>query len=121
MQCRQKYLCFFLFFWLSYLHHFHSANDDICPTALNERYVDMNMIPKDQINPKRAFAALPALIKGYLRLGATIGNGAIVDEQFNMIDVCIIVQTDTLSDRYRKHYERKINKTIPSSSVVTTQ
>lgn len=99
---------------LAYLHHFHGAPDDICPVALSDQYVDMNLIPKDKLDVKRAFAALPPLMKGYLRLGATIGNGAIIDKQFNTIDVCIIVQTYTVSDRYRKHYERKIQKSIPS-------
>ena len=69
----------------------------------------MNIIPKEDINERRAFASLPALIKGYLRLGAKIGNGAVIDEQFNTIDVCIIVETETVSARYLNHYERKIN------------
>lgn len=101
---------------LSYLHHFHSTPDNLAPRALEERYVDMNIHEKDTLNEARLFASLPPLIKGYLRLGATIGDGAVIDHQFNTIDVCIVVQTSLMTDRYRKHYERKIKKPMPGQS-----
>lgn len=100
---------------LSYLHHFHATDDAIKPIAIPERYVDMNLIDKSEIEERRAFASLPPLIKGYLRLGATIGDGAVIDVQFNTIDVCIVVQTSLMTERYRKYYERRINKTMPGS------
>lgn len=98
---------------LSYLHHFHSTPEDLRPRALADRFVNMNLIAKDRINERRVFNSLPPLIKGYLRVGATIGEGAVVDPQFNTTDVCIVVQTSALTQRYRKHYERKIQKTLP--------
>jgi putative hemolysin len=52
-------------------------------------------------------AALPPLIKGYLRLGGFVGNGAVVDEQFNTIDVCIVVKTDLVTEKYSRHYGRQ--------------
>ena len=72
----------------------------------------MDIIPKEDIDRKRAFSKLPPLIKGYLRIGAMIGDGAVIDEQFNTTDVCILMQTSMVSNRYRKHYERKINKSL---------
>jgi putative hemolysin len=51
-------------------------------------------------------AALPPLIKGYLRLGGFVGDGAVVDHQFGTIDVSVIVVTDLVSDKYYKHYAR---------------
>lgn len=102
---------------LSYLHHYHPTPENICPRAVSNRYVSMNLLKKEEIaNPQRTFASLPPLIKGYLRLGATIGDGAVIDKEFNSIDVCIVVQTGNLSDRYRKHYERKIQKTMHSGT-----
>ncbi len=98
---------------LSYLHHFHSTPEDIRPIALKNQYVDMNIAPKENLNERRVFASLPPLIKGYLRLGASIGEGAVIDHQFNTIDVCIVVQTSLMTERYRKYYERKIQKTMP--------
>mgnify|MGYP001220400244 CR=1 FL=1 len=103
---------------LSYLHHFHSTPKDISPIAINERYVDMNITPKEELNEKHVFASLPPLIKGYLRLGATIGNGAVIDTQFNTTDVCIVVQTSTMTQRYRKYYERRIRKSMPGQKAV---
>lgn len=98
---------------LSYLHHFHHAPDHLIPKAHDEHYVDMNIHPKESLDERRIFASLPPLIKGYLRVGATIGDGAVIDLQFNTIDICIVVQTSLITDRYRKYYERKIKKHIP--------
>jgi putative hemolysin len=51
---------------------------------------------------------LPPLIKGYLRLGGFVGDGAVLDEQFNTTDVCIVVKTDLINAKYSKHYERRV-------------
>ncbi|MCB1538674.1 MAG: GNAT family N-acetyltransferase [Alphaproteobacteria bacterium] len=93
---------------LSYLHHYHRAPDDFCPRALPDQYVDMNLVQKSAINPREALHDLPPLIKGYLRLGGMVGDGAVIDRQFNTIDVCVIVRTQLVSDRYRRHYQRKV-------------
>ena len=58
-------------------------------------------------NKRSAIQELPPLIKGYLRIGAQVGDGAVIDHQFNTTDVCIIVKTDDLPARYKAHYERK--------------
>ena len=91
---------------LSYLHHFHRAPEVMRPTALPELHVNMNFMPSDAINQKRALAQLPPLIKGYLRLGGYVGDGAVVDHQFNTTDVCIVVKTDLVNDKYYRHYGR---------------
>ncbi|MCF8495495.1 MAG: GNAT family N-acetyltransferase [Alphaproteobacteria bacterium] len=98
---------------LSYLHHYHLCPEPLRPRALGSRYVDMNIIPREDLDARQVFSALPPLIKGYLRVGATIGEGAVIDEQFNTTDVCIIVQTRQVTERYRKHYGRKIQKPMP--------
>lgn len=92
---------------LSYLYHFHLAPPGLRPRALQERYVDMRLLPEDGIDQRRALAALPPLIKGYLRLGGFVGDGAVVDHQFQTTDVSIVVKTDLVTDKYFKHYERK--------------
>lgn len=91
---------------LSYLYHNHLAPAAICPRALPERYAEMNLLPPDKIDSRRALAALPPLIKGYLRLGGFVGDGAVIDPQFNTTDVCVIVQTDLITDKYFRHYDR---------------
>ncbi|MCW2245056.1 putative hemolysin [Azospirillum fermentarium] len=92
---------------LSYLHHYHLAPPDLRPVALPDRYVSMNLMPKDEVQVKRALVDLPPLIKGYLRLGGFVGEGAVIDHQFNTTDVCVMVKTDLITDKYSKHYERR--------------
>ena len=89
---------------LSYLHHYHRAPESCLPRALDHRYVDMARLPKEDIDPKQALTALPPLLKGYLRLGATIGDGAVIDNQFNTTDVCIILPTANVKGRYLRRY-----------------
>jgi putative hemolysin len=92
---------------LSYLHHHHLAPESLRTRAVPERYVDMNMLPPEAIDKKAARALLPPLIKGYLRLGGFVGDGAVVDRQFNTTDVSIIVKTDWVTARYYRHYTRE--------------
>lgn len=92
---------------LSYLHHYHLAPESFRPRALPGRFIDMNLMAKDDIDPRRAITGLPPLIKGYLRLGGFVGDGAVVDEEFNTIDVCILVKTDLVTEKYVRHYERE--------------
>ena len=92
---------------LSYLHYYHLAPPALRPHALSERRVDMRRLAVGAINPGQALAALPPLIKGYLRLGGFVGDGAVIDEQFNTTDVCILVKTDLVTEKYSRHYERK--------------
>jgi putative hemolysin len=91
---------------LSYLHHHHLAPPELRPRAIPSRYVDMNLLDRADIDVPRAVAELAPLIKGYLRLGGFVGDGAVVDNQFNTTDVCIIVKTDLVTAKYYRHYER---------------
>jgi L-ornithine Nalpha-acyltransferase len=92
---------------LSYLHHYHRAPSALRPRALVHRYVEMCRLGLSIIDAGQALAALPPLIKGYLRLGGFVGDGAVIDEQFNTTDVCILVKTDLVTEKYSRHYERQ--------------
>lgn len=94
---------------LAYLHHNHLAPPALRPRAVAGRYVDMNLMAREAIDRRAALAALPPLIKGYLRLGGFVGDGAVVDHQFNTTDVCVIVKTDLVTDKYYRHYSREQN------------
>ncbi len=89
---------------LSYLYHYHLAPEELRPRALAERYVEMNLMPKEQLDAKEAFSSLPALIKGYLRLSGYVGIGAVVDAEYNTTDVSIVVKTDRVTDKYAQRY-----------------
>ncbi|HJU19385.1 MAG TPA: GNAT family N-acyltransferase [Stellaceae bacterium] len=92
---------------LSYLHHHRLAPPGLRPRALAARYVGMGRRPAAAIDPAQAQAALPPLIKGYLRLGGFVGDGAVVDAQFNTTDVCIVVKTELVTEKYSRHYVRQ--------------
>ncbi len=89
---------------LSYLHHNHLAPDPLRASALPARRVDMNILPPEKVDRRAALAAMPPLVKGYVRVGAYVGDGAVIDHQFNTTDVCIIVQTERITGRYARHY-----------------
>ena len=91
---------------LTYLALYHRAPDAISPKALPERYVEMRRLPAEEIDPKQALMRLPPLIKGYLRLGGFVGEGAVIDNQFNTTDIAVVVQTDLVTEKYYRHYER---------------
>ena len=83
---------------LSYLYYYHLAPPALRPRALPHRYIEMRRLDRDEIDPKRALASLPPLIKGYLRLGGFVGDGAVIDAQFNTTDVAVVVKTDMVTD-----------------------
>lgn len=89
---------------LSYLHHFHGATDETAVRAQTHLYVNMNRMPKEAIDPKEALRSLPPLIKGYVRLGAVVGDGAVIDRQFGTTDVLIVVPIEKLDARYRNRF-----------------
>ena len=72
-----------------------------------DRYVDMRRMDPAALDPRRALAQLPPLIKGYLRLGGFVGDGAVIDRQFNTTDVAVVVKTDLVTAKYSRHYERQ--------------
>jgi putative hemolysin len=89
---------------LSYLHHFARATEPWQARALPARYVEMNRLPKEAIDPKAALRELPPLIKGYLRVGALIGDGAVIDRQFGTTDVLIVLPVAAIKARYVEHF-----------------
>jgi L-ornithine Nalpha-acyltransferase len=97
---------------LTYLHYNHLAPPALRPRALPHRYVEMRRMPPDQIDPKRVQAQLPPLVKGYLRLGGFVGDGAVIDRQFNTTDVAVVVKTDLVTDKYYRHYERQLRDAL---------
>ena len=92
---------------LSYLYYYHLAPPGLRPRALPDRYVDMKRLDEAAIDRRAAWVALPPLIKGYMRLGGFVGDGAVVDHQFHTTDVCVVVKTDAVTEKYYRHYERR--------------
>ena len=92
---------------LSYLNAHHRAAEDVCPTArpacriaLEDRASPaQNQTPTTQI-----WRSLPPLVRGYLRVGARVGDGAVLDEEFGSIDVCMVAFREKTEARYYQRY-----------------
>ena len=85
---------------LSYLHHNYAMPQHLRVRARPELYVEMNLMPKEAIDVKEALRALPTIIKGYLRAGCRIGEGAVIDPQFGTTDVFIYLPVRDMDPRY---------------------
>ncbi len=89
---------------LSFLYHHALASPDWMVRAHDHLHVPMNCIPKDKIDQRAALRELPPLIKGYLRLGAMVGDGAVIDHQFGTTDVLIVLPVEKIDPRYFGHF-----------------
>jgi len=89
---------------LSYLRNNFSLPDELLVKSLDTKiYPAYNEI-NSKINDLRTFVKLPPLIKGYLRLGGRVSHDCFIDYKFNTIDLCVIVKTDNIDEKYKKKY-----------------
>jgi L-ornithine Nalpha-acyltransferase len=89
---------------LSLLHHQSLAPPEWRCRAHADLYQPMNIIPREQLDLKAALKAMPPLIKGYMRLGAYVGDGAVIDRQFGTTDVLIVMPVAKINPRYFGHF-----------------
>ncbi len=89
---------------LSFLYHHALAPPEWRCRAHPHLHVPMNQLASHEVDVKAALKAMPPLIKGYLRLGAYIGDGAVVDRQFGTTDVLIILPVEKIDPRYFEHF-----------------
>ena len=72
--------------------------------AIQQMRGGQNVNDANAEDQRQALKSLPPLIKGYLRLGCYIGDGAVIDRQFNTIDVLIILPVSRINTRYFAHF-----------------
>jgi putative hemolysin len=89
---------------LSFLHRHALAEPAWRAGPLAGRGVAMDLLPADSIDAREALQVLPPLIKGYLRLGAKVGDGAVIDPAFGTTDVLIVLPVSSISSRYVAYY-----------------
>jgi len=92
---------------LSHLHHNHLAPENLRVRVRPDHYTEMNLMPAAEIDTERALAQIPSLIKAYLRLGGFVGEGAFIDKNFKTIDVCLLMDTNNMVNKYRALYRRE--------------
>lgn len=89
---------------LSFLHHNCTVKGEWSAKAMPELYREMDLMPVEAINPRRALNAMPPLIKAYMRIGAMFGSGAVVDHAFNTTDVLVVLPISSIAGRYINYY-----------------
>jgi L-ornithine Nalpha-acyltransferase len=86
---------------LAYLHRFHLAPPELRVRALAEHHVEM---AGGDSAADLTGRSLPPLIKGYLRVGAKVGDGAFVDRGFNTVDVFLVMPVERIVGRYGRRF-----------------
>ena len=89
---------------LSFLHHHASSQGEWATHALRERFVSMDMMAKETLDLRQALDSLPTLIRGYVKMGAKFGTGAVIDHAFGTTDVLVILPVDAIDARYLEHF-----------------
>jgi putative hemolysin len=89
---------------LSYLAHYAPAEEAWRVSAREELHTPMRMLARDAYDPRKARDALSPLIKGYLRVGARFGEGAVVDRKFNTTDVFVVMPIAEIDARYLEFF-----------------
>ena len=89
---------------LSYLARAHLAPADWRARAVAERYEPLDRLAGTELDERKAFRALPPVIRGYIRAGAYVGDGAVIDHEFGTVDVLIIFPVAQVQERYRERF-----------------
>ncbi len=89
---------------LAFLHHHARAMGKFAVSAHQTRKIDMDLMPVEAIDRRVALNAMPPLIKGYLRVGALFGEGAVIDAEFGSTDVFVILPVERIAARYLNHF-----------------
>jgi putative hemolysin len=89
---------------LGFLHHHARAEGVWHARAHPSAHVPMDALAVDALDARAALRALPPLLKGYLRLGARFGEGAVIDPQFGTTDVLVILPVASIDPRYVDYY-----------------
>lgn len=92
---------------LSFLTQNFPTAPEYAVRALPWRYVGMDLVPAEAIKAKSAFSRMPPLIKGYVRIGARIGDGCVIDHDFETVDVFVVLPVKEIQQRYITYYSQE--------------
>ncbi len=73
-------------------------------SAVPGRYHEMDLMPAEAVSAKSAIASMPPLIKGYLRVGARVGHGCVIDNDFGTVDIFFVMPVKEIGARYVTYY-----------------
>ena len=90
---------------LTFLHHKYLAPEDL--RVRSTAYQSLDQMAWEAVDQRAALTQIPPLIRAYLRLGGFVGDGAFIDHSFNTVDVCLIMDTARMVQRYKDFYSRE--------------
>lgn len=97
----------------SYLYYNHLAplslrgHVDLAKLSdgIDPKLTRMNILPRAFVDKDAAYAQMGAVLKGYLRLGAQLGNGvSISNDALPSYSILVIMQTKNISRTYQKRF-----------------
>ncbi|MBI1621872.1 GNAT family N-acetyltransferase [Aquamicrobium zhengzhouense] len=101
---------------LSFLAQNSRATGPWQVNAVPSRYHEMDLTPAEAVDMRAALQEMPPLIKGYLRLGAKVGDGCVIDREFGTTDVFIVLPVASISPRYINYYGADAERFAPRLS-----
>ena len=72
--------------------------------AWPDRYIAMDAPETGALDIRGAMRALPPLVRGYIKLGARVGDGAVIDHEFGTTDVLVMLRVKDIDPRYIAYY-----------------
>jgi putative hemolysin len=84
---------------LSSIYYKHLTPIKFRAKAINYT-VELKQLSLEELDLKRAKKEMPPLIKGYINLGASFGEGGFLDYDFNSLDVFTLIDIQTVNQRY---------------------
>lgn len=89
---------------LSYIYYNHLSSEEFRVKAQPDSRRDMNLVAKSDLDNDKIKEQMPALIKGYIKVGATFGEDVYIDVLFNSIDVFVLVDIEKVNPNILKRF-----------------
>ncbi|MCK9470465.1 MAG: GNAT family N-acyltransferase [Bacilli bacterium] len=90
---------------LSYIYYNHLSPQDVRVQARLESRSNINLIKEHEIDLRKVREQMPALIKGYIKIGATFGEDAYIDVPFNSVDVFVLLDVDKVNPDILRRFQ----------------
>ena len=95
---------------LSFLYHHARTCGEWAVEPASKLAILADLVPCEAINSRLALAAMPPLVKGYLRLGAKFSDRAVIDPEFGTTDMLVVLRTEDIAERYLSHYGANVRR-----------
>lgn len=92
---------------LGCIYYNHRSREEIRVEAIGPTKRPMNLISEEELDLKLARKQMPALIRGYIHIGATFGEDVFLDIPFNSTDVFVLLEISKINPRVLKRFASK--------------